>query len=97
MPRPWVIGETDAQVAVVPHLVTPDRDVLEAAFTRDGVVEPLAERLLNMPSDEWAVTSALLTIARQLLAYRPVGAELVLDGCGGRRRALPAAGLKVAG
>ncbi len=70
-------GGTDAQVAVIPHLVTPDHDVLEAAFTRDGVVEPLAERLLNMPSGEWAVTSALLTIARQWLAHRPVGAELL--------------------
>lgn len=71
------ISGTDGRVAVVPRLITPDHEVLEAALTRDSIVESLAERLLELPAEEWPVTSALLTVVRQWLAHRPVGADLL--------------------
>jgi hypothetical protein len=71
------IRDLDCNIAVVPRLITPDHNVLEAAFTRDSVVEAFAQQILEMPTNEWSVTSALLTITRQWLEHRPVGADLL--------------------
>ncbi len=75
--RVGYMSGSESDVAVMPHLITPDHHILEAAFTRDSVVEALAQRLLELPANEWSVTSTLLTVARQWLAHRPVGAELL--------------------
>jgi len=70
------VGEiTDGgrRVAVVEHMRVPDRDVLEDALSRPAVADALADALLRLAPDDWAVGSAMTAIARQWLQHRPVG------------------------
>jgi hypothetical protein len=65
--------DADRRVAVVQHMRTPDRHVLEDALRRPAVADAVAEALLGLAADDWAVGSALTTITRQWLQQRPAG------------------------
>lgn len=64
-------------VAVVRHLRTPDQDILDRALGRTAVADELGRALLKIPPEDWAVASALTTIARQWLQHRSVGEDLL--------------------
>lgn len=63
-------------VAVVRHLRTPDQLLLDAALSRPVVADRVANAL-RLGGSDWAVGSALTTIARQWLQRRPVGAVVL--------------------
>ena len=65
----------DPAIAVVRELRTPDQPTLDAALTRPTIAEMVAE-VLRLSDHEWAVGSALSTIARQWLQRRPAGPAL---------------------
>lgn len=67
------------RVAVVPHMRIPDQHVLETALSRPAVAEVLAAALLRLTPEDWAVGSALTTIARQWLQHRPAGQHVLDD------------------
>jgi hypothetical protein len=67
----------DPPVAVVRQLPTLDRTRLDEALSQPDIAELVAIRLLDIPTADWAVTSAFTTVLRQWLQHRPVGQHVL--------------------
>ena len=74
---PHMASEVASLVTAVPHLRSPDLQVLTDVLTRPALVELLACTVHELDSTDWAVASALTTIARQWHQYRPVGHDVL--------------------